>query len=920
MVKKVFLTVLLSLIVLSALSAEPAWREISTKHFTFIYQPEGKTAALKLASFAEEVYQQVTGYFGYRPKHVLAVVRTTSDFANGFFAFGPRRLNLFVAPPTTTLISAYSSDYLRNLLVHEFTHFVHLSQPQGVGAWRWLLGPDAPAYNELFLPGWAVEGITTNTEGMFASGGRARNPFFEMEYKAPLLEHHMWTYDQAAYGSLLHPYDRWYPSGFMMVDYLREHWGEKAFNTIYLKDVNDPWAIFWGYNRALEAYTHLSCTAFFQAAQKFMLKKFASDATFTPGSLVSPAGQGDWYLPYTTARGFVGYAVPEASAPGLYLENLQGQPPQLLLPVTLSDPYSFGVSADGKTFLVSSPITTNQTSEPEADTSKFTLWLAHNGGLKRLSPATGLYSPQLSPDGQTWWAFQRRGTQQVLVKGDLSGHFKVIYQAKNHLLQTLAVSPDGQSLVFVDNLRGQQGLTITDANGKVKEHLNTGAALYFPRWVSQTQLTVSTDQAGRLDLWLVDVPHHTWQRLPRDPVGDASGILVNNSLLYQTYTWQGWALKQYKNLSLPASQPLPLVADQPSPPPVKASPVLESHPWCDLPLPYLWIPFPFPSVTASGQTWTVGAGALLEGTSPLETQSWQLIGLYVPQQNQLVAGNFTYSWRAPGWQGTVSTSRTLLQPTTNEMFDAADLVASVPWGEWDSPQLLNRSTLQAAVVTTSDHTSTWATNNVLTQAAFQWGQANPNAAINQPYGSWGWSERAVAQWTLPVWSQNILKTDVFNTLQAGVPVGPMLFLGRLKTTVDSLGSLILMTPSYSPSPLNTQGTASDWRTDAQLEITWPFGFADLNLLGLGVPLQGLSAWADAGAQGQWQASPSFDQGLTYGVEFNTVLIIGQIHLPFTVGVAAQAESGVGGFLNPQVYVGVTPDSFVAGLAPAPRAH
>ncbi len=918
--KKSFLVTLVLLAAFSAnLTAESEWREISTKHFTFVYQAPEKSVALQFASFAEDVYQDVTNYFGSYPAHVIAVVRTTTDEFNGFFSFLPRRLDLFVAPPTTTVISAYSTEYLRNLLAHEFTHYVHLTQKVGAGAWQWLYGPDAAWYNEWFLPGWVVEGITTNTEGLFATGGRARNPFFEMEYKAPILEHHMWTYDQAAYGSFHHPYDRWYPSGFLMVDYLREHWGEKAFNTIYKNIFTEPFSDWWGYNRSLEAYTKLSCSAFFQAAQNFMLKKFATDAKYTPGVQVSPAGEGDWYLPYVTSRGWLGYAIPFHEAPGIYLEH-SGKAPRLLLPVVLTDPYSFGTSADGSSLIFSSYFTTNQTSEPESDTARSELWLDHQQQLKRLTTSTGFYSPRLSPDGKTWWAFQRRGTEQVLVQGDLTGKYSVIYQAPGHLLQTLEVSPDGHTLAFAENIQGQQVLTIFD-NGNVKERLNIGSAIYFPRWVDADHLTFSTDKAGRLDLWLVDLAHKTYQVFPRDPVGDASGILVQGKLVYQTYTYQGWTLKRFNDLSLVTPQPLPEVATveaqnqqpvQPRPEPLRS---LKSKPFVDVAPPDLWLPFPLPYQNAT-QNWNVGVGAFMLGNSYLDTQAWQLGVAYFPQLNNLVTGLLSYSWRLPGWQALFSAQQNLVQASSDsEVLDSASISASIPWGEWDTPLATNRSTAQFATGVTHDALQSGVLvggNSILTAAGINWVSSNKNTAIDQPYGSWYWGDGFSVQATLPVWSQPTTRLDEFNTLEAGLPFGPLEVQGRITSTADSQHSLYATTPSYSPAPLNP-GTSDDWRSDFKLNITWPWGFYDLNVVGLGIPLQGLSVWGDFGGQGKWKTQPVWDQGVTYGTEINTVLIIGQMHLPFFIGVAAQVEPVKGGFLNPQFYLGFTATAFDSGL-------
>ncbi|NNM68296.1 MAG: hypothetical protein HKM06_09845 [Spirochaetales bacterium] len=904
-----------------AFGENPKWLEISTQHFTFVFQPQDLAVARHLSSFAEDVYKDVTGYLGWRPRHVEAVIRSTSDEANGFFAFGPKRLNLFIAPPTFTLISAYSQDYLRNLLVHEFTHYVHLTQPYGAGSLDWLFGPDAAQMNLWYLPGWAVEGITTNTEGMFASGGRARNPFFEMEYKAPILEHKMWSYDQAGYGSYAPPFgDRIYVSGFIMVNYLRHVWGEGAFNTIYQNDVEDPLAFFWGYNRSLARFTGKTPQDFFDGAQDYAEKDFKKDAQFKPGRTLSPEGNGDWYLPYKTQRGWIGWAQPVDRRPGVYLEgqDLPNSPrPELLFPVVLSDPYSFGVSRDGKSVIYSAVFTTNQSSEPEADTAKFELWLWKNGQNRRLTQSTGFYDPRLAPDAKTWYAFQRIGTEQRLVKGDLEGHFEPIFSRPGHLLQMLEVSPDGKKLALTENAEGLQVLTILDTNGRVLQRFNPGAAVYFPRWVDNSRVTFSTDKDGRLDLELIDLAQKTLQVLPRDPVGNASGLFAQGRVIYQTQTPRGLAVKEYPDVGPAVLLPWPPQVSMP----VRASaapPLENSRPFLDVP--EFTDSFPAVQLASSSVQSDFGLGWGFSGTSLLETQTWNLQAEYFSGLN-LWAGLGNYSWRAEGWQGSFTLDQQVVTPAVDSVLNqTAAFVAQVPWGEWDTPQAFNRLTTAGALV--------WSRNFLATGAPFPgmklmgelgttwvWSE-NEVEAPAQFFGNWGLEAFAGANYTPALWDQTQPREDFDGILGGSLPLGPVVLKTLVHGTVDTTHSLVLSTPTYQPLPLNTSGLNSNWRSDLKLDLLWPAGVADVNVAGLGILRQGLGVWASAGVQGDWGSPPVGDQGFSYGTEFDTAFQIGRLSFPFYAGVAAQCQPGTGGFLNPQLYLGFNVASYYDSLIPA----
>ena len=87
--KVTFLTLLSFLLAISAMAREippfEGWSQISTDHFTFVYEPRDKDSAHHLASMAETIYDRVASFLGSYPKKLYCVVNGRSDIYENYF-------------------------------------------------------------------------------------------------------------------------------------------------------------------------------------------------------------------------------------------------------------------------------------------------------------------------------------------------------------------------------------------------------------------------------------------------------------------------------------------------------------------------------------------------------------------------------------------------------------------------------------------------------------------------------------------------------------------------------------------------------------------------------------------------------------------------------------------------------------------
>lgn len=182
------LTMLLSATVF-AQSADPwaDWQTATSEHFRVHYRATQRAQAEAVARAAERVYPRITQALQWEPRgRTEVVVYSEIDLANGFTTPLPFNLmGIFLAPPDDGQLLD-NSPWLDLLLVHEFTHAVHLDKVRGVPRVLQKIFGNVPWFiPNLFAPGWTLEGIATQMESEPAAGrGRLQGPMFEAWLRA----------------------------------------------------------------------------------------------------------------------------------------------------------------------------------------------------------------------------------------------------------------------------------------------------------------------------------------------------------------------------------------------------------------------------------------------------------------------------------------------------------------------------------------------------------------------------------------------------------------------------------------------------------------------------------------------------------------------------------------------------------------
>lgn len=640
--------------------AQTRWLQVETEHFLFIYEPRDGPAVDELLTFVEDVYAKVTGFFQSRPPKVTCILRGRTDDANGETFGYPARIDLQLFAPTDHFLGARSESWLKLLLTHELTHFVHQSMQTGLlSAASRVFGADIATDALFFLPGWAVEGPAVYDETVFSRGGRGRNPLFEVFTKAAAEEGSLFSLDQASYASLLPPAGRIYVAGYALVDWLQSTYGPDTLRKIMAKYLDFP---FFGPWAAISAVTGKDASVIFADMRQHMVARYAAYASIRAGAQVTPDRVGSWSHPQPTARGLYLYRTTPGAFPAIVRWDPAARAEHVLVNAFLTDASSFSATSDG--FQVWFSTEREDDSRPSETRLTADLFLldARKGSVRQVTRDAHLWHPAVSSDGSRLLAVQGWGSYSRLVSVDPStGKMRVLFSRAGSSVFTPAVSPDGALVAFTFNMRGFQdvctarldeldagSVPLDDPRSPLTD-VNAAAARpvlgpdpdgdYFPTFTDATTLLFCSDRSGELALYQADLATGDVSLILRDPVAATEGAVEDGSLLYVSSTIKGTCIKSVPLDELAPqpvdSSPSGLTYPAPEAPPADGSAPSAARPYIDVPLPLVWYPRLILAPTGPGLAdIAAGAGAVVLGGSLLGTTSWSLDAGWYPAAGQ----------------------------------------------------------------------------------------------------------------------------------------------------------------------------------------------------------------------------------------------------------------------------------------------
>jgi len=236
------------------------WMTLETVHFFIHFPPGSEQLARKVAVEAEAAHRSLVPLLEHIPdeKTHLVLADTTDLFGGEAY---PTPYNCIVLNPVypdniayqTGVLPGGGEKWLATLLLHEYTHILHIDMKDGATAGlRQLLGrvPTLAFPNSFQGPG-VIEGYAVHQEELEGSG-RGEGSLYRMFLKAAVIYDNIPTWDQInGYYEL----KQWYPVsppylfGYDFIDYLARVWGEDKLAEVHRHFTALP---LYGFGSALE--------------------------------------------------------------------------------------------------------------------------------------------------------------------------------------------------------------------------------------------------------------------------------------------------------------------------------------------------------------------------------------------------------------------------------------------------------------------------------------------------------------------------------------------------------------------------------------------------------------------------------------------------------------------------------------------
>ncbi len=201
---------------------------------------------------AEEIHSPLVKEFQWGPQEKTQIVLIdNADFTNGSATVLPyNTIYLQVVPPSIDMTIGEYEDWLRMLIVHEYSHILTMDAARGYSkVMRKIFGKPLPGSNpfsflafiatappNVFLPSWWHEGMATWGESEYTAVGRGKSTYYEMILRMAVAENNIPSVDQIN-GEI--PY---WPDGHMpyifglrLQKYISDKYGKDALGTLSFK-------------------------------------------------------------------------------------------------------------------------------------------------------------------------------------------------------------------------------------------------------------------------------------------------------------------------------------------------------------------------------------------------------------------------------------------------------------------------------------------------------------------------------------------------------------------------------------------------------------------------------------------------------------------------------------------------------------
>jgi hypothetical protein len=283
------------------------WRQIDTDTARVIFPTTLENQAQRVSNLIHYITRNANRSVGERHRKINVVLQNQTVVSNGYVGLAPFRSEYFMTTPQ----SGYNvgSNWLDLLTIHEQRHVQQfVNAKRGLTNFGYLISGELgwSFLTSLSIPDWYWEGDAVVFETSLTKQGRGRLPSFYTGFKSLAFDELYYSYDKVRNGSIKDFVPNHYESGYLMVNYGREEFGNDFWKDV-LHDAGRYKSIFYPFSRSLYQKSGYPTYDFYIMTMRYYNDKWEEQRSMMEDYQFEQVNEVDKDYTYTVYR----YPVPD---------------------------------------------------------------------------------------------------------------------------------------------------------------------------------------------------------------------------------------------------------------------------------------------------------------------------------------------------------------------------------------------------------------------------------------------------------------------------------------------------------------------------------------------------------------------------------------------------------------------------------